>query len=208
MYINLQNMTKIITLANQKGGVGKSTVAMNLGLCFQYQLRVAIVDADLQGSIYHIRDDFPNLDILSLSNTVDLKSLDYDLIIIDTPPYLSTQLNDLFAQSDFVLIPTKAGFFDVRAIRSTLMLVKFAQAKNDRLKAGILLNMLKPRSGITAAVSSLLDTLGTTVLKTRIYDRVSLAKSSMTDGVIKGTDKKAIEEILSLAEEILEILDA
>lgn len=57
-------MAKIITLAHQKGGVGKSTLALNLALCFKDQLRVALIDSDLQGSIYHLKEDFPELNIL------------------------------------------------------------------------------------------------------------------------------------------------
>jgi chromosome partitioning protein len=139
-------MAKIITVAHQKGGVGKSTMALNLALCFQDQLRVALVDSDLQGSIYHIKDDFPGLAILASDQIGDIPKLDYDLVIVDTPPYLSNKLNELFQFSDFVLVPTKAGFFDVMAIRSTLALIKFSQAKNPQLKAGIVLNRaLEPR---------------------------------------------------------------
>ncbi len=126
-------MAKIIKVAHQKGGVGKSTMALNLALCFQDQLRVALVDSDLQGSIYHVKDDFPELAILSSEQIGDIPNLNYDLIIVDTPPYLSNKLTELFNFSDFVLIPTKAGFFDIMTIRSTLALVKFSQAKNTRL---------------------------------------------------------------------------
>ena len=196
-------MAKIITLAHQKGGVGKSTLALNLALCFKDQLSVALIDSDLQGSIYHIREEFPELDILAPEKIVDIPNLQYNLIIVDTPPYLSNRLNELFTYSDFVLVPTKAGFFDVMAIRSTLALIKFSQAKNQKLKAGIVLNMLKPRSGITAEVTDLLTTLGTPLLNTRIYDRVSLARSSMTAGILKSADQKAIDEITFLAEEIV-----
>lgn len=196
-------MAKIITLAHQKGGVGKSTLALNLALCFNDQLKVALIDSDLQGSILHIKADFPDLEILSLDQVADIKQLDHDLVIVDTPPYLSNRLNELFNHSDFVLIPTKAGFFDVMAIRATLALVKFSQAKNAHLKAGIVLNMLKPRSGITTEVTELLSALGTPLLHTKIFDRVSLARSSMTAGVLKSADVKAIEEITRLAEEIV-----
>lgn len=199
-------MAKIITLAHQKGGVGKSTLALNLALCFKDQLRVALIDADMQGSIYHIRADFPELDILSPDLIRDIRELCYDLVIVDTPPYLSNKLNELFTHSDFVLVPTKAGFFDVMAIRSTLALIKFAQAKNHKLKAGIVLNMIKPRSGITSEVTKLLSSLGTPLLSAKIYDRVSLARSSMTAGILKSADQKAINEITILAEEIVEAI--
>ncbi|MFA6248036.1 MAG: ParA family protein [Mucilaginibacter sp.] len=145
-------MAKIITLAHQKGGVGKSTLALNLALCFKDQLRVALIDSDLQGSIYHLKEDFPELDILAPEKISEIPNLDYDLIIVDIPPYLSNRLNELFGYSDYVLVLTKAGFFDAMAIKSTLALIKFAQAQNYNLKAGIMLNMLKPRSGITLPI--------------------------------------------------------
>ncbi|TSD66339.1 ParA family protein [Inquilinus sp. KBS0705] len=199
-------MAKIITLAHQKGGVGKSTLALNLALCFKDQLRVVLIDADPQGSIVRLKDDFPELDILSAEHITDIPDLAYDLVIVDTPPYLSNRLNELFAYSDYVLIPTKAGFFDVMAIRSTLALVKYAQANNHRLMAGIVLNMLKPRSGITAEVVALLTTLDTPVLNSRIFDRVSLARSSMTAGIMKCPDQKAISEITALAVEVVDLM--
>lgn len=199
-------MAKIITLAHQKGGVGKSTLALNLALSFKDQLNVALIDADLQGSIYHVKDEFDDIEILSPDRLEDIRALPYDLIIVDTPPYLSNRLVDLFDGSDFVLIPTKAGFFDVMAIRATLALVKFAQAKNGHLQAGIVLNMLKPRSGLTQEVYDLLLTLGTPLLNTRIYDRVSYARSSMTGGILHGNDVKAVGEITGLAEEIVELI--
>lgn len=204
MNTNSSIMAKIITLAHQKGGVGKSTLALNLTLAFKDQLRVALIDADLQGSIYHIRQDFPEVNILSPDLLRDLRSLEYDLIIVDTPPYLSNRLGELFDRSDFVLIPTKAGFFDVMAIRATLALVRLAQSRNKALKAGIVLNMIKPRSGITQEVRELLITLGAPLLDSKIYDRVSFARSSMTAGVLQGPDQKAIAEMTGLAEEIVD----
>ncbi|MEO7214498.1 MAG: ParA family protein [Mucilaginibacter sp.] len=201
-------MAKIITIAHQKGGVGKSTLAINLALCFQDQLSVALVDTDLQGSLYHIREDFPELAIIGADQLKDIQKLAYDLIIIDTPPYLSIRLPELFQYSDFILVPTKAGFFDVMAIRSTLALIKEAQSKAPHLKAGIVLNMVKPRSGITRDVAVLLQNMGTPLLKTRVHDRVSIARSSLTAGILNGTDNKAKEEIMALTEEVVEHISA
>ena len=199
-------MAKIITIAHQKGGVGKSTLAINLALCFQDQLSVALVDTDLQGSLYHIREEFPALAIIGADKFRDIQQLDYDLIIIDTPPYLSNRLPELFLYSDFILVPTKAGFFDVMAIRSTLALIKEAQRKAPHVKAGIVLNMVKPRSGLTREVAELLQSMQTPLLKTRVHDRVSIARSSMTAGIFNGVDRKAKEEIMTLTEEVVECI--
>lgn len=199
-------MAKIITIAHQKGGVGKSTLAINLALCFQDQLSVALVDTDLQGSIYHSRDDFPELVVIGADKLADIEKLAFDLIIVDTPPYLSNKLPELFQHSDFILVPTKAGFFDVMAIRSTVALIKEAMAKFSNIRAGIVLNMVKPRSGITHDVRQLLETLDVSLLETVIHDRVSIARSSMTGGVLQSGDQKAKDEVTSLAEEIVELI--
>lgn len=196
-------MSKIITIAHQKGGVGKSTLALNLALCFQDQLKVALIDTDLQGSIADLKDDLPEITIIQEDNFNKIKDLQYDLIIIDTPPYLSNRLPELFLISDYVLVPTKAGFFDVMAIRSTVALVNEAKAKNSHLKAGIVLNMIKHRSGITGEVQELLKSFDLPVLKTIVHDRVSFTRSPITGGVLASDDNKAKEEIIALAEEIV-----
>jgi chromosome partitioning protein len=201
-------MAKIITIAHQKGGVGKSTLALNLALCFQHQLSVALVDTDLQGSLYHIKEDFPGLAIIGLDKLQDIQRLNYDLVIIDTPPYLSSRLPELFLHSDFILVPSKAGFFDVMAIRSTLALIKEAQLKAPHVRAGIVLNMIKPRSGITKDIAALLESMDVPLLKTRIHDRVSIARSAMTTGILNGADPKAAAELMALAEEVVEHISA
>ncbi|OCX54217.1 ATPase [Mucilaginibacter sp. PPCGB 2223] len=201
-------MGKIITVAHQKGGVGKSTLAMNLAVCFQDQLNVALVDTDLQGSLLHIQEELPDLAVVGNEHLEEITKLEYDLIIVDTPPYLSNKLPELFSLSDFILIPTKAGFFDVMAIRSTIALVKDAQFKKPEIQAGIVMNMIKPRSGITKEVSGLLESMETPVLTTMIHDRVSIARSSITAGVLNGSDAKAIDEITTLAEEIVNRISA
>ena len=197
-------MGKIITVAHQKGGVGKSTLAMNLAVCFQDQLSVALVDTDLQGSIVDLQEHLPGLTVMQEDNFESIKAARQELIIIDTPPYLSNRLPELFLISDYVLIPTKAGFFDVMAIRSTLALVKQAQVKQPQLKAGIVLNMIKPRSGVTQEVLNLLQSFDTPVLRTMVHDRVSFTRSPITGGVLAGVDIKAKEEITGLAEEIVD----
>lgn len=199
-------MAKIITIAHQKGGVGKSTLAINLALCFQDQLSVALVDADLQGSLYHLRDEFHGLTIVSLDKLDEIRKLTYDLIIIDTPPYLSNRLPESFLHSDFILVPTKAGFFDVMAIRSMLALIREAQAQRPQLKAAIVLNMTKHRWGINKGITALLNEMGTPLLQSIIHDRVSIARSSITGGVLNSGDRKAIAEMMALAEEIVGLI--
>ncbi|KAA6437914.1 ParA family protein, partial [Dyadobacter flavalbus] len=89
-------MAKIITIAHQKGGVGKSTLALNLAICFQEELSVALVDIDVQGSIADLKNDFSDLSIITEDQFDQIQKLSYDLIVVDTPPYLSSRLPELF----------------------------------------------------------------------------------------------------------------
>jgi len=196
-------MSRIITIAHQKGGVGKSTLSINLALCFNNQLSVALVDSDLQGSLFDFKKENSELHIFNENDPDKIGALNYDLIIVDTPPYLSSGLPNLFLISDYVLIPTKAGFYDVMAVRSTLELVNEAKKVNTLLRCGVVMNMIKHRSGITKEVKPLLKSLGAPLLNTMIYDRVSFARSPISGGVLLSDDERAKEEIYSLAEEII-----
>lgn len=198
---------KIITIANQKGGVGKSTLALNLAYTFQNGLQVGLLDSDLQGSLYGLYAMIDGIKLIpATKNLSNLKQTDNDLIIVDTPPYLTEHLEDLFAISDFILIPTKIGFFDVMAIRSTISLIEKSKIKNPNLKCGTVLNMVKPRTSLNKEIKKMLIDMGKPVFNTQISDRVSYTRSALTGGILKTDDNKAKEEIVALADEILAAL--
>src|SRR5690606_1296828 len=126
---------KIITVANQKGGVGKTTLALNLAYCFADNLKVCITDTDPQGSASDLSDLLNGIDVVKLDDVLNAEIVEgYDLMIIDTPPYLTARLPELFAVADYVLIPTKAGFLDVMAIKATIGLLEETMATFSRIK--------------------------------------------------------------------------
>lgn len=199
------HMAKIITIAHQKGGVGKSTLALNLAYAFTDHVSTAVVDLDPQGTILRLKPIIQNIQILSAPGTVDdLKDLPYDVVFVDTPPYLVQDLQKLFQLSHFVLVPTKVGYADVMAIDATIQIINQSKLINSDLKAGIVLNMLKPRTALTDEVKTQLEKYYLPLLPS-ISDRVSYTRSLVSGGVLKGDDQKAIEEISALTNEILNI---
>ncbi len=197
-------MAQIITIAHQKGGVGKSTLSLNLAYIFKQGLSIGICDADLQGSISSILADEDDIELLPPpAKWSDFKSYNHEIIIIDTPPYLSIQLPSLFEISDFVLIPTKAGIFDLLAIKSTIALVMQSMHTNKLLQTGIVFNMVKKNTLLKNELESMLSNSTIQILDTVITDRVSYSRTLITKGVLQSKDNKAKEEIISLADEIL-----
>lgn len=198
---------KVITVSHQKGGVGKTTLALNLAVALKKGgLKVGILDTDVQGSLASISDQLEGIEFLPAEELRNIRNLKHDILIIDTPPYLMDVLPDLFAFSDFVLVPSKTGFFDVLAIRATLAIIRQAQQQNKDLKYGVVLNMLKSSTSLTEDIVQLLNSYEANVLKTRIHDRVAYMRSSITNGVFSTDDSKAHEEIMSLTEEVLSYL--
>ncbi len=198
---------KIITVAHQKGGVGKTTLALNLAACFKEGLDVGLLDTDLQGSLTGLAEMLEGIELMPYDNVPEnLRLLKKDILIIDTPPYLTNQLSGLFAQSDFVLVPSKVGFLDVMAVRATIQLIREVQKTKPNLKAGIVLNMMKYRTNMNDEIREILKTYEIPLLQSSIADRVSFTRSPIISGVFAGEDERAKEEITALADEILKIL--
>lgn len=199
---------KIITVAHQKGGVGKTTLALNLAHCFAEDAKVGIADTDVQGSISDLKTLIQGVDIIDIESVLKRKTDGYDVVIIDTPPYLTNRLPELFEASDYVLIPTKAGWLDAMAIRATIALLQQSMKKRPGLRAGIVLNMIDTRTSLNDEVKEMLDGYEIPLHKVAITQRVSYARSPVTNGVFNSEDGKAKAEIVGLATEIVEHMNS
>ena len=194
-------MPKIITLAHQKGGVGKSTLAFNLAHKFKAHVKTAVVDIDPQGTMIQISPMIEGYAVLNKpKNIKDLLGLDYDVIFVDTPPYLSNLLTDLIVYSDLIIVPTKAGIADLMAIRSTINMLKESKAENKSL---IVFNMVKPNTTITDEIKSMTSEYGIEISKTAVSDLVAFTRSFVNNGLEKSSNRNAQNQLDELTEEIL-----
>ena len=198
---------KIIAIVSQKGGVGKSTLALNLALYFATQgVDVAVSDADAQGSLTAAASFLTNLTFVKPADVWNKQVDNLDLIVVDTSPRNDIDLSKLLAVADYVLIPVRPGFFDVLAVKDTVALLAQARVERPNLKAGIVLTMVQHRTAVTRDVVAMLETFSVETLPIMIHNRVAYTRSAMTNGVLGSNDLKAYEEISGLATAIIDRL--
>ena len=214
-------MTLIITLAHQKGGVGKSTLATNLrGYFAGGGYKTALVDIDPQGSLSKLVRTFSDqagrepehvIERRSFQTFADLGKLleGYDIAVIDTPPYLSHDLEAVFDITNVVLVPCKASPLDFLAIGDTLDLIRQAKAKREQLVAAVVLTMTITGTDFTTSIRQELEKTEFPVLKTEIGNRVAYMRSLLTANTVLGDEnRKAREEIESLGKELISLLQS
>jgi chromosome partitioning protein len=212
-------MPLIIAVAHQKGGVGKSTLALNLVSFYNRNgAKCAIVDADAQGSITNLISSFGangsygSISLIarnSFQNFTDLtKITDYEILLIDTPPYLSSNLQEIFSIADYVLVPTKPAVFDMFAIEGTIELIEDAKKSKTSLRTGVVINMSTIGSKHVEEIRTYLKNKGINVLNSEVARRVEFERCLLySDSIFSSSDEKAKDEISRLGNEIIAQLE-
>src|SRR6266403_3646217 len=216
-------MTSIVSLVNQKGGVGKTTESISLA--FESSLnkqRTLLVDADphqqsIMGWRQEREKDLPaNLTIISrASNTIhkDIKRIarGYDMVIIDGPPRLAEITRSILMASDLVVIPCTPSGLDSKATHDTLEIIREASALVPSLKTVITVNRKAVNTAIGKTIRKTLQNFGEDikVLKAEVTMRIIFAEA-MSVGLsvqeMANSKEKARIEISALYKEIMKEL--
>jgi len=207
-------LSKVITIAQQKGGTGKTTLAVHLALAFikYHNLKIAIIDTDPQGSLgkwFMIREEkklsndnltFKTASLWGAQYESKTLKKDHDIVIIDTPPKIESDARPSIEAADLVLIPMAASHVDFWA---TGAIVDIAKKANKKIL--IQINRANQRSKLISKTNDFIKSLNLSSTKTIIGHRQIYA-ASMGEGktaVEKQKTSKAVEEIKKLSEQIL-----
>ena len=133
----------------------------------------------------------------------------YDIAVIDTPPYLSHDLEAVFAITNMVLVPCKASPLDFLAIGDTLDLIRQAKVKRKELVAAVVLTMTITGTDFTASIRRELEKTEFPVLKSEIGNRVAYMRSLLRANTVLGDENhKAWNEVENLGKELITLLQS
>ncbi|PRD36415.1 UNVERIFIED_CONTAM: hypothetical protein NCL1_08925 [Trichonephila clavipes] len=203
-------MALFITVAQLKGGAGKSTVATNLAGCLSREFRTGLIDADLpQGTASRwaaLRAD-PALSVAVCDSAgqlaLEAEKMDdsCDVVVIDMPPRSLKFLREALAFSDLVLMPLSSSPADVWAAEQLVDMVREARKTSKRLTARLLWNRV--RSPQTAREQLASAGLRAKVMHAAIGSRVAYAEAlgrGLT--VAEWRDPRARAEFAQVVDEV------
>ena len=204
----------IISLINQKGGVGKTTAAINLGAgLVRRNHRLLFVDADPQGSASQWRsiEDNHSFEMLQIEgmdiNIHDLLSMseNYDFLIIDSPPAIGVIAGSILAISDLAIIPVTPSPLDIWSCWATLDLIGRSRQSNPDLQARLLINRKVTGTRVGRDVREVLETFDIDVFNTELHQRIAYVESMIAGVSVLQFEPsgKAAKEIQALCDEVL-----
>ena len=206
----------IVAFLNQKGGVGKTTLALHLAGAWSARgRRVLVVDADPQASALdwadqRLREGLPRLfGVLGLARETLHKELpdlarETDHLIIDGPPRVAGIARSALLAADLVLIPAQPSPFDGWASSEMLRLLDEARIFRPELRARMLLNRCAARTVIARETAEALADQDPPMLASRVGQRVAFADAARTGRLASESDtgQMATRDIEALADEL------
>jgi chromosome partitioning protein len=203
----------VITIAQRKGGAGKTTLAAQLAVTWaQSGARVAVLDIDPQGSLAAwvelrrarlganaVGFDFAALPGWRAGAWIEDQTRRADLIVIDNPPHAETEAQIAVRAAGLVIIPVQPSPLDLWATEATLKMVR-----DERRRALVVLNRVPSRSALTDRIAVDLAKSAAPVAATRIGNRIALVRAMMSGlGVVESEGaSQAAAEVTAFADEV------
>ncbi|MBV9248574.1 MAG: ParA family protein [Acetobacteraceae bacterium] len=206
-------MAVVITVAQQKGGTGKTTLAANLAAALAPSRRVALVDIDPQRSLTRWHElrvqrngSAPALTFSEIAGwrlATELSKLQstHDVVLVDSPPQIDTEARLAIRGASLVLVPVQPSPPDIWAAEGTLGL-----AASERRPARILLNRVPSASKLRESVAADIAARNLPALHSTIGNRTGFAVAfaeglGVTEAAPRST---AAAELRHLMAEVME----
>lgn len=214
---------KVIAVFNQKGGCGKTTIAMTLGGSFgRRNYATMVVDMDPQGTASRWASAAPE-DRPFPASVISLAPMEgkmhrelrnhvekFDLIVIDCPPAMNSAApTSAMLVSDLALIPLVPSPADIWAAESAKKLAESAQANNETLVTRVVANMVQRTTSLARDLLELLEEdQEHPLLKSSFGSRAAFREAQIIGSTVHLVPRAtaAIDEVESMTDEVLGLL--
>ncbi len=210
--LELDRMAVVITVAQQKGGTGKTTLAANLAAALAPSRRVALLDIDPQHSLTRwnalrpktaAKLTFSEVSGWRLTGELDRLKAAHDVVVIDSPPRIDTDARLAIRGADLVLIPIQPSPPDIWAAKDTLTL-----AAAEKRKAAMVLNRVPAAGKLRTTIAAQLQRDAKPLLNATIGNRTGFAAAFAAGLGVTETAPRSIaaNELRALLTELLELI--
>jgi chromosome partitioning protein len=203
---------KIITIAHQKGGVGKSTVAINLAVELNKKYNLKVIDLDYQKSITIFNETrkekgLEPLDIIHIDTQkelIDFLKKNKDLVLIDNGGFDSDLNRISIVAADLIITPVSNDLIEIYGLESFKKILKELKEINTKIKSYVLLNKIDPKA--TKAIKDLKEYIKTNDEYFNLFDTVFRRRADFTKSFEKGKSVIEIDKKSKASKELQELI--